>query len=128
MKKGFLFFISAFIGICVSVGLSTGCSFDNEEEFYANLACDTTNVTYTQSVKPIFVSSCTVCHSVSGGTYPDMEEYVNIQEYLDQKPGEIPARIRHVVGFNPMPEGQPKLPECDIRKIEIWIAAGYPNN
>jgi mono/diheme cytochrome c family protein len=128
MKKGFLALIAAaalfgFIGT-----MSTGCSFDNEEEFYSDLVCDTANVTYTASVKPVFTQACTSCHSDGGGSFPNLDNYTDIKDYIDDAPGEIPARINHVVGYDPMPQGGQKLPVCDIRKIELWIMAGYPNN
>lgn len=107
---------------------NVGCSFDNEEEYYAHLMCDTVNVTYSGMVAPIFSQSCTSCHSVVGGNYPDLENYENIRDYIDEKPGHIPASIRHITGFSPMPLTTQKLPECDIKKIELWIMDGYPNN
>lgn len=122
-----LFFASAWLSLMV-ISVNTGCSFDNEEEYYANLMCDTANVTYSGSVAPIFAASCTSCHSVSGATFPDLGTYETVKSYIESDTGAIPARIRHIVGYTPMPQGAPKLPECDIRKIEIWIEAGFPNN
>lgn len=128
MKKNLslFFFLALVLGFLAVTGV--GCSFDNEEEYYADLMCDTASVTYSASVKPIFASACTSCHSVSGGTFPDLGTYAVIKTYIDGDAGAIPARIRHIVGYSPMPQGAPKLPECDIRKIELWIMAGYPDN
>lgn len=110
-----------------SIG-SAGCSFDNEEEYYASLMCDTANVTYAGSVAPIFAATCNSCHSPSGAIFPDFTVYDNLKTYIEGDTGAIPARIRHVVGYTPMPQNAPMLPECDIRKIEIWIESGFPNN
>jgi hypothetical protein len=27
-----------------------------------------------------------------------------------------------------MPQGQPKLSDCDIGKVKKWVNAGYPEN
>ena len=39
----------------------------------------------------------------------------------------LPA-IKHANGVPPMPNGMPKLNDCDIAKIEAWINAGMPEN
>lgn len=127
-KRSFIvFFASAWVLACLG-SIHTGCSFDNEEEYYADLMCDTANVTYSGSVAPIFSASCSSCHSDAGATFPNLVGYDNVKSYIESDTGGIPARIRHVVGYTPMPQGAPKLPECDIRKIEIWITSGFPNN
>jgi hypothetical protein len=128
MKKGFLALVFAFILIVFIGSAGTGCSFDNEEEFYASTGCDTTAVTYSGSVAPILGQACTSCHSPDGGTPPNLNNYAEIKNYIDQSPNEISARINFVDGVAPMPQGGNKLPLCDIRKIELWIAGGYPNN
>ena len=128
MKKSALIFFSSllFIGFIGSMG--TGCSFHNEEDYYAALMCDTANVTYSSKVGPIFQQSCTSCHSVAGGEI-SLDGYDAVKSYIDAAgAGQIPGSIRHITGFEPMPQGTAQLPECDIRKIEIWISAGYPNN
>ena len=52
--------------ILVIVGMIQSCYYDNEEELYpVPSPCDTTNVTYTQSVWPIISNNCTNCHSGS---------------------------------------------------------------
>lgn len=127
MKKNTVLIFSALGLLALFASVGTGCAFDNEEEYYKNLACDTAAVTYSGSVAPIFQSQCNSCHSPDGGE-TDLSAYAALKTYLDADPGQIPARIRHITGFSPMPLGVPKLPECDIRKIEIWITAGYPNN
>ena len=128
MKKRSLtvFFASAWM-LALLGSVSTGCSFDNEEEYYADLMCDTANVTYSGSVAPIIATNCTSCHSPSGG-FVNFQTYDDLKMYIDENPSMIPTSIRHGVGVEPMPQAAPKLPECDIRKIELWILAGYPNN
>ena len=126
MKKGF--FVIVFALLVIFGSTSMGCSFDNEEEFYASTGCDTSAVTYSASVAPVMAQACTSCHSQNGGTPPYFDSYVSIKNYIDQSPNEISARINFVEGAAPMPQGGNKLPLCDIRKIELWIAAGYPDN
>jgi hypothetical protein len=42
--------------------------------------------------------------------------------------GKLLGAIKHSNGYSPMPKGGNKMKECDIRKIEIWINSGTPNN
>lgn len=129
MKKHSLTAILALALVLAFFGsVNTGCSFDNEQDYYAHLQCDTSNVTYSGSVAPIFAATCNSCHSPGGGSLPDLSVYDNVRDYIQSDTGGIPARIRHVAGYDPMPKSAPKLPECDIRKIEIWINSGFPNN
>lgn len=55
------------------LGLTSGCYYDNEEELYQNIEdttqCDTSEVTFQQTVDPIISTNCAVsgCHA---GTSP----------------------------------------------------------
>lgn len=128
MKKNFLAIITAAISLGIIGSTNSGCTFKNEEDHYANIGCDTTSVTYASTIAPIFNQSCTSCHSGGGGSLPYLDNHADIADYLGQKPTELQARINHEPGFAAMPQGGSKMPVCDIRKIEIWIAEGYLNN
>lgn len=128
MKKGFLAALVAIILIGCIASVNTGCSFDNEEEYYANVACDTLTVKYSSSVAPIFNQTCAPCHSQNGGTLPFLDNYADVKDYLDMADSNLIKRINFVGPNAGMPQGGTKMGVCDIRKIEIWIAAGYPNN
>ena len=115
----YLFFYLAVIMI--------SCTYNNEEELYPVEKCDTTHVTYSASIVPIIEQNCYECHEqaapISG---IPLEGYANIKAMVDA--GRIIGALRHQVGFSAMPKDRPSLPECEILKIEKWIADGAPDN
>ena len=119
--------ILAFIG---SLALSS-CYYDTEEELYPTAVpagnCDSIKGEYSAEVEPIINLQCRSCHNdgfASGG--------VNLQDYEDVKNsvlnGTLLKSIKHEAGASPMPQGAPKLDECDIVAFEKWAGAGAPNN
>jgi len=110
----------------------TGCYYDNEEDLYPLEPCDTSVVTYSQTITPIISSKCYSCHSNStagtSGSGISWEGYPNIASYLDNFSSVFIGTIKHSDGFSPMPKDQQMLSGCNIRKIEIWINQGYPDN
>ena len=93
----------------------------------AQTACDTFNVTFSASVKPILQNSCQGCHSgASPSAGIDLSTHAGVQTVALN--GRLYGAVNHVTGYKPMPQGGNKLPFCDIRKIKIWIDAGAPNN
>lgn len=104
-----------FCGLFVQV---TSCSKDDE--------CSTTNITYSNTVKSIFDSNCTLsgCHnsgSVNGSlaSYDDAKNFPRLNRMV--------GALRREAGFVAMPQGTSPLGSCDIDQIEAWIAAGTPN-
>jgi hypothetical protein len=120
----------------VAILLITGCTYDNEQDLYPDLLCDTLDVTYSGKIVPILESNCYPCHSNANApiyaSNLSFEGYANISGYLNLGSGNGAARfvsiINHEAGFPQMPKNGPKLPKCTIRKFEIWIANGYPDN
>ena len=113
------------IGIAIFV---QSCYYDNVEDLYPQLPeCDTTIVTYSNSIWPIINSNCTGCH---GGNAPAgnfrLENYNDISSAANN--GSLLGTIRHDDGWSPMPKGGGKLNNCDIAKIEIWVNQGTPEN
>lgn len=100
-----------------------GCYYDNEEELYPNSVCDTLNVSYTETVYPIIAENCISCHSDALQTAGiSLEGYQNVKAQADN--GNLLGVISHSPGYPNMPQGQPKLPECDIAQIRVWIENG----
>ena len=104
------------------------CYYDVEEELYPDsLACDTSNVTYSNDVWPVIESNCVTCHN---GNFPSGN--VSLADYNDivaaTQNGRLLGVIKHEDGWPEMPKGGGMLPDCDIQKIEIWVNAGTPNN
>lgn len=123
MKKqlNIFFFMLITLALCIS-----GCYYDNEEELYPDSTdCDTSNVTYSQSLAPVFEANCNTCHSgnsPSGNIRTD--SYTSVKTNISR----IRGAVNHESGYSPMPQDGGKLPKCDLTKIDIWIQQGMPEN
>jgi hypothetical protein len=88
-------------------------------------ACDTTNVTYNFSIKPLIEAKCQGCHS---GANPQggiaLTDYNQISAVALF--GTMLQAVEHSAGATPMPLNSPKLPDCEIDLIRIWIENGAP--
>jgi hypothetical protein len=104
----------------------SGCYYDNEEDLYlGSSTCDTTIVTYSASVAPVFSGYCNSCHS---GSTPSgnikTDSYTSVLANITR----IRGAINHQSGFLSMPQGGGSLSACDLTKIDIWIRKGMLNN
>ncbi len=107
--------------------LFPSCYNDNEYDLYPFPGCDSTNVTYSQTIAPIMSANCNVCHSTAAGsggvvteTYDGMLVIVNN--------GRLWTDVSWGSGADQMPKGGSKLSPCDLGKIKKWINLGSPNN
>jgi mono/diheme cytochrome c family protein len=89
--------------------------------------CDSINVTYSLTIKPIMDSYCKGCHSggsPSGG--------ISITDYNQTKAlasnGKLMGTIEHQAGYSPMPKNSAKLSDCNIKQLNKWINDGMQNN
>jgi hypothetical protein len=126
VKKLFLFLLPVSF-----ILLSTqGCYYDKEELLYASSPCDTTSVSYSQTIKPLVNSYCLTCHG--GNVYNVLGGSVNLDGYsnlvLQVQNGKLLPSIQHAPGADPMPKNQQKLSDCHITQIIIWLENGAPNN
>ena len=104
-----------------------GCAYDNEQDLYPDIICDTQLATYQAVIVPIMTNYCLGCHSTdSNQGEVSLEGYDNLINYVNN--GRLLGSIRHQSGFSAMPKDQPKIPACDIAKIEQWIASGAKND
>ncbi|HVM89744.1 MAG TPA: hypothetical protein VMT76_16260 [Puia sp.] len=90
-------------------------------------SCDTSNVTYSNSVVPILQTYCTGCHggsSPSGGV--DLTTYSGVSAEVSN--GKLWGDISHASGYNAMPLGGSSLSSCQLSTISSWINKGAPNN
>ncbi|MFL5774217.1 MAG: hypothetical protein ACJ75F_13730 [Flavisolibacter sp.] len=115
----------AMIVVCCFAG--SGCYYDSEEELYGT-GCDTTNVTYSVTINTIINNyGCLTCHSgptsISGFS---LQGYTNLKAKVDDQ--RLLGAINHENGFAAMPQGMPKMNQCDINKVKAWVDAGAPNN
>jgi hypothetical protein len=110
-----------------------GCYYDTQEELYGtkqNVPCDTTMATYSSINSTIIVPNCNSCHSTttaasSGGNIA-LDSYDKLVAQANT--GKLVGDIKHLPGYNAMPQNGNKLSDCNISNIEYWIAKGTPNN
>lgn len=103
------------------------CYYDNEEFLYPNSGnCDTSNVTYTTTIKPIMQQYCTGCHNSSNPSAGiDLTTYGFCVQYGQN--GSLYGSILQNGSYSAMPKNGNKLDECTLNKIQKWINDGYPN-
>lgn len=103
------------------------CEYSSNDEVFV---CDTVNVSYKKDIVPILSNNCYRCHSNQNSTIfgdgVDLEGYKEDSTLISA--GLILCNVKRVNGCKAMPKGAPKLPDCDIAKIQSWFNHGYPNN
>lgn len=111
----------------------TRCTYNNEEDLYGENpsgSCDTENVTYAGTIKPILTDNCYSCHSSSNansfGAGINLETFNQLLTVVNN--GKLLGAISHSPGFPKMPQGSAKLDDCTIEKIKTWIENGATNN
>jgi hypothetical protein len=106
------------------------CYYDVESELYPSTgSCDTTNITYSTTIKNILQNgSCLSCHSGTGASGGNivLDNYNSVKTMAQS--GRLYGAIAHSAGYQPMPQGGGKLTNCDISKVKTWINSGIPNN
>jgi hypothetical protein len=126
-----------FIPLCflsASILFSTSCYYDNEEKLYEGYlaACDTTGISFSKDIKPIFAVNCDNCHSTATapilGAGINLDGPARIAAYELQFPGRLYGSVAQVRPYSPMPKGGRKLDNCSLSKIDAWIKAGIPDN
>ena len=111
--------------------ISHSCYYDSEEYLYPKLSntCDTTDVTFSSSVKPILQQYCYICHSNSNsvlGGGIKLEDYADVKTLADN--GRLYGSVAHLSGYSPMPQGGSILDDCNLNIIKTWIDSGSANN
>jgi hypothetical protein len=121
---------SIFAGLFI-IGLVWSCYYDSKEFLFpqVNNQCDTTNVTYANTVVPLLQSYCLSCHAnsvaASFGGNIKLENYSDVKVQADNH--KLLGSVAHENGYSPMPMGTSKLDNCKIASIRIWINAGALN-
>jgi len=118
--------------LIIAVIAFSKCYYNNAEKLYPDLSnsCDTTNITYSGKVAPIFRANCLNCHSnaeVAGGNGGGikLEDYPDVKLNLESAYG----AITHQTGYKPMPKDMTeKIDTCQIKIIRVWKEAKAPNN
>jgi mono/diheme cytochrome c family protein len=106
--------------------LFSGCYYDTENELYFDsIACDSVAGTYLSEVKPIIDRNCISCHNSAS---PSAGIVLDNHTGLSANATRALASMNHEAGVSQMPKGSPKLSDCDIKKVRVWIDKGKPNN
>jgi mono/diheme cytochrome c family protein len=82
--------------------------------------CDSTVITYSGTVFPIFQANCISCHNQpmpAAGI--DLNDYETVA-FIAQN-GALTGAIKHLSGYIPMPQKGPPLTDCEIGLIQKWI-------
>jgi hypothetical protein len=97
--------------------------------------CDTTLVSYQNTIRPILENNCYSCHSTSttqmnGGL--DIENFSSFKNYLSRNGnGMYGSQFINIInqkpGYLPMPPAY-ILTNCEISKIKSWINKGGLDN
>lgn len=108
---------------------SSSCYYDDEESLYGTtIACDTTGISFSATVNPIFQTNCAIgaCHDATTKSAGyDLSSFAGVTA---QDSTVIMNSINQNNQASPMPKGGAKLLDCDIAKIRAWYIAGSPNN
>ena len=110
----------------------TSCYYDTEEELYpdsVNATCDTSNVRYSVEVKAVLDARCNSCHAgVNASANIRLDTYTDVKSYIDNTGGKLVSSIVQDGNASAMPQGQPKISDCEINTIKKWVNSGYPEN
>lgn len=118
--------LQSLLYFALTVILLSSCTKENEEDLTQN-CIPAGGVRFSVEVRNILQASCTTCHNQQlalGGIM--LHDYDNVRVYVDN--GSLLGSIKHQQGFSAMPQGQARLPQCNIDLIEAWINDGALNN
>jgi hypothetical protein len=104
--------------------LMSGCTNKNAEKLFPNNKCDTSAVTFLNTIQPILDNNCVFCHSG-----PDAHNGVHLDSYAGVKAvvdNGLLYNVLNGVPFQMPPTG--RLDNCTIFEIKNWIDKGSLNN
>lgn len=94
----------------------------------SQMPCDTSNVTYSNTIQPILENNCYTCHNADDASSIGGNIVLDNYQAVEEKATRMLNAVQHAEGYSNMPKGQPKLDECTIAKIRIWVEEGALNN
>jgi hypothetical protein len=122
--------IRYFVTIALFLFFFVSCYYDNEEALYPALSssCDTTNVTFSGTIVPIFNNNCYSCHSNT--TAARNGNNIPLQNYTDvvARAASVIGSIKHSGSYSPMPKNGGLIKTCSISQFDIWVRNGMVNN
>lgn len=102
----------------MAIFMMNSCKNDNEEELYGNdtIPCDTSNVTYSGTMKSFFDAQCTSCH-YDGNQYPFLENFATAHDYAISNGNTLFTKIKDGhQGTN--------VTVCEKIQLQKWINSG----
>lgn len=124
---------SALLCMMVYLVFLESCAYHKADVEYPTPpgGCDTINMRYSVEIKAILDANCKTCHDGTDVSGYDLYDHATIAGLaLDGNftYGTLLSAVMHEGGAPEMPQGGPKLDECDINKIAAWVHAGAPDN
>lgn len=117
--------VRQFIILIVLAVLPMSCVNNSEEELYGIRPCDIENVTWESKIREIMQKNCVMCHGPDvafRGVRHDTYE----SEMIVVNDGRLRGVVNHLPGYSKMPKDRDKLPECELKLINIWLDNGAP--
>ena len=118
------------LALLSAVAFLSGCYYDTEEHLYPGGTCNTTNVTYSGTIKQIIQVRCATpaCH-VPGSTGPSTDFTLDADVASDVADGSFRDRVFSSNASNRMPPtSAAALTSCELTQIKAWLDAGGPMN
>jgi hypothetical protein len=109
--------------VLLTISVLPACELSNTEEKLENIPCDTINVTYSK-VKPIFQAYCVRCHNDQ--VHPTGDYKLNSYANASELGNLLILAVTHDPSVTAMPLLQPKLDDCNIKKITNWVNNNMP--
>lgn len=111
--------------VILPIASSQSCVNNNEEDLYGIKPCDTSNITWESKIRVIMEQNCVKCHGPDiafRGVRHDTYE----AEMVVVNDGRLRGVVNHLPGYSKMPKDRGKLPECELKLINIWLDNGAP--
>lgn len=100
----------------------------SEDTNYADAAVCSSTPTYTSDVSSIISASCATqgCHNSSSKAEGiDLSSYSAAKNVFTRSNTAL-ATVHHASGVKAMPQGQSKLSDASIYKLDCWVKNGCP--
>ena len=89
--------------------------------------CDTTAYTFSGTIRPMMQNFCVGCHAgTTASAYVQLDSHAGVVAALSNN--RLMGAVTHQTGYAAMPPSGNGLTDCQIRQLELWVAAGAPNN
>lgn len=114
------------IGIGV-LGLLSSCRKENEETYFksvTNQTVDTTYVTYSKSIKPIFDSKCISCHVAGTSGNCDLDSYENTMMYINSH--QPSTKLHDYISDTIVLHEGVIMEKIELQKLSKWVQNPVP--